>query len=367
MLNIMLTLFLSSLLFACQTTSPQEQRAQDYLDQIKELKIRLQKQIIKTKLSTSRQVTGVQSENSPREGFAELKKLENLRLPSTRFRRIQLNPNPQLDFRQFMSLSNCSLSRHIAFRNSPMGRMMLPSQELAYNHRFLKAAKECDDALEPRLKEKLEKVVNHKQDQWSSLKWNAVWGGTTIAKFFSQAGPRGYKIKPLDSQLESIFAWLADIHPSYKGDLSAELEHKLKQISSYVGGQILSNAYHYWLLLKQSRSDLIMIKELSHILNQDETANKNRVLLCEKLGQSMALFIQEQNKISRAYQQLEALQNSFAGLVTLEQVYPTIELQEFIEQWLSLDHPNSIRKELKQLIKEQVGLWLYTKKNLACD
>jgi hypothetical protein len=255
-----------------------------------------------------------------------------------------------------------------------MGRMMLPSQELAYNHRFLQAAKECDDTLEPRLKEKLEKVVNHKQGQWSSLKWNAVWGGTTIAKFFSQAGPKGYKIKSLDSQLESIFAWLADIQPSYKGDLSAELEHKLNQISSYVGGQILSNVYHYWLLIKQSRGDLITIKGLSHLLNQDETATKDeiatkdRALLCEKLGQSMSLFIQEQNEISKAYQQLEALQNSFVGLVTLEQMsYPTIELQEFIERWLSLDHPKSIRKELKQLIKEQVDLWLQAKKNLACD
>ena len=171
---ICLLLFNSACLSACTELNQKEQQVQKYIDHIDRLKLRINQRLNNKGADDKPNLTSIKEFD-----------LDHLRLPSTRFRRFVLAESPQLNFRQFMSISDCSLSRHIAFRNSPLGRMMLPAQELAYNHRFLKAAKQCEGHLEPKLDEQLKKVIKFKESQWTDLHWNAVWGGTPFAKFFS--------------------------------------------------------------------------------------------------------------------------------------------------------------------------------------
>ena len=71
--------------------------------------------------------------------------------------------------------------------------------------------------------------------------------------------------------------------------------------------------------------------------------------------------------MSKAYQQLEILQKSFKALINLKaKVYPSPKLGAFIERYLDLDHPQSIRIEFKRLIRGQVELWLNIQKRLKC-
>ena len=338
-------------LCACTELNQKEQQVQKYLDHIDQLKSQV-----------NQHLNFKGSDDKPKLTSIKDLDLENLRLPSTRFRRFTLAESPQLNFRQFMSISDCSLSRHIAFRNSPLGRMMLPAQELAYNHRFLKAAKQCEGHLEPKLDDQLKKVIKFKESQWADLHWNAIWGGTPLAKFFSLAWPRGDQIKSLDAQDEAQLAWLAELNPSYKGDLSNELEQKLAQLPNYVGGQVLLNAYYAWFFLKASHPKLVQVDKLSALMTKSDSAT------CKIFEQSMQVFAEAQFGMSKAYQQLEALQASFAGLIKLQKQsrYPSPILTDFIERWLSTDHPQSTKLEFKTMIKAQVQLWLKIKKSLKC-
>ena len=259
-----------------------------------------------------------------------------------------------------MSISDCALSRHIAFRNSPLGRMMLPAQELAYNHRFMKAANQCEGQLDPKLDEQLKKVIKFKQKQWPSLHWNAVWGGTPFAKFFSLSWPRGYKIKSFDTLDEAQLAWLAKLSPQYQDKLSSELEQKLAQLPSYVGGQVLMNAYYAWFFLSQSQNELVEISKKSAEFKDSDTS------VCIAYEQGMHVFKEAQMGMSIAYQQLEALQKTetFDKLEARSISEPKASLIH--KRYLDLDHPQSIRIEFKMLIKEQVNLWLKIQKSLKC-
>ena len=121
------------------------------------------------------------------------------------------------------------------------------------------------------------------------------------------------------------------------------------------------NAYYAWLFLKLSHQNLIQVDQLSALSTQQD------LKICKVFEQSMEVFAQAQFGMSKAYQQLEALQRSFGGLIRLKQsVYPSSDLKKFIERWLSSDHPQSIRIEFKTLIKAQVQLWLNIKENLKC-
>ena len=346
-----LLLFNSTSLCACTELNQKEQQVQKYLDHIDRLKSQINQHLNYKGTDDKPNLTSIKDLN-----------LDHLRLPSRRFRRFTLAESPQLNFRQFMSISDCSLSRHIAFRNSPLGRMMLPAQELAYNHRFLKAAKQCEGNLDPKLDEQLKKVIKFKESQWANLHWNAIWGGTPLAKFFSLAWPKGYQIKSLDAQDEAQLTWLAELNPSYKGELSNELEQKLAQIPNYVGGKVLLDAHYAWLFLNASHQSLVQVDKLSTLIKKSDSVT------CKLFEQSMQVFAEAQFGMSKAYQQLEALQTSFVGLIKLQKQsrYPSPSLTSFIERWLSIDHPQSTKIEFKTMIKAQVQLWLNIKKNLKC-
>ena len=355
-LRIVYVVIVSSLLYsACSNSNEKEQQIESYLSHLKELNEQLKNRMKASSAQPNH--TFVEAKNK----HQKMTDLEELRLPSSRFRRFPRLEAPQLNFRQFMSISDCALSRHIAFRNSPLGRMMLPAQELAYNHRFLKAANQCDGQLDPKLDEQLKKVIKFKQKQWPSLHWNAVWGGTPFAKFFSLSWPRGYKIKSFDTLDEAQLAWLAKLSPQYKDKLSTELEQKLAQLPSYVGGQVLMNAYYAWFFLSRSQKELVEISRRSAEFNNSDTG------LCKAYEQGMQVFKEAQMGMSTAYQQLETLQKSLKPLINLKQgVYPSPKFHSFIKRYLDLDHPQSIRIEFKRLIKEQVNLWLKIQKFLKC-
>ena len=281
-------------------------------------------------------------------------------LVTKKLRRFQIPAAPTMNVRDFMKIANCSIAQQIAYRNSPLGRVMLPSQTLAYQARFIKAAKSCD-LEEGRLKEHLDLVISHKEKYWSQYRWNAIWSGNKIAKFFSISWPRNHSIRELDAGDEARFLWLGRLLPTMKSDFSSELEQHLSNIPNYVGGRILSRAYHTLVFLQKSSIILRKIKIDYNGLSKVETQT-----FCHLFQSTLNLFGQLQGKISLAYQSLVQLQKGLRPILRDQDTYPSTQMNDFVHRWLLDRTEDSVQRELKQLSKENVDLWLTLQGQAEC-
>jgi hypothetical protein len=276
-----------------------------------------------------------------------------------RARRYQVPPAPSINVRDFMKITGCRIARHIAFRNSPLGRVMLPSQKLAYEHRFLRDAEDCH--LDGEVMNHLQTVIDHKHTFWSQYQWNAIWSGMAMARFFSQSWPRNHKIRRLDAGDEARFLWLGNLRPSLQVNLSSSLEQNLAQIPTYVGGQIILNASQSLSLLKVSRQGLkLFLKQVGmNNLSSNEA-------LCLKVKTTLNLFGQLQGKVSRAYQDLDRLQRAIKPLLLNLSSYPSKEMEVFIDRWFISTKDGSVLRQLKALSKDNVNLWMTLQSGLVC-
>lgn len=96
-------------------------------------------------------------------------------LPRPRDRRVEIE---QLDISMlaFLSLYGCELQVVVAERNSILGRVMTPLNELRYQLRFIDKAQQCLPMLEDdSLRQQLTLAIQHKRERLSAYFWNAIW------------------------------------------------------------------------------------------------------------------------------------------------------------------------------------------------
>lgn len=95
-----------------------------------------------------------------------------------------------------LRLRHCDLLPLISERNSNLGRVMLPSQQLQYELRFLPAIQACEERLSAKLSEdpELENLFNrvteireHKQAQLPKVIWNALYTSPEMEQQFSRS------------------------------------------------------------------------------------------------------------------------------------------------------------------------------------
>ena len=152
-----------------------------------------------------------------------------------------------------VSLERCGLEELIAERNSGLGKVMPPSQQLLYEHRLLGLARDCMDTLranpqrDPELLEKLQEVVAVKEDDLPRTYWNATFASPEMAEHLSLA------VSPLpleaavdvQPQLEALY-YLRDLRAGLGNSatelVSQELEGHYAQLSNgRYGGQLLQS------------------------------------------------------------------------------------------------------------------------------
>ena len=283
------------------------------------------------------------------------------RLVTKKLRRYQIPAPPTMNVRDFMKIANCSIAQQIAFRNSPLGRVMLPSQDWAYQYRFLQAAKSCQ-VQEGTLKKQLDMVIEHKQRYWSQYQWNGIWAGNTLAKFFSTSWPRNYKIRNLSAEDEVRFSWLGRLRPTMEIQFSVELEYNLSNIPEYVGGQILENAHHILGFLQKNAARLKGVK-----LNMNELSQTAKQKFCELFQATLSSFGRLQAQTSQSYQHLAKLQKSIQPILGSDSAYSSSKMKAFVNRWLSDQTQDSVIIQLKQLSKENVNLWLSLQKQTRCS
>lgn len=114
---------------------------------------------------------------------------------------------------EVLDLNYCEgVIRLIAERNSNLGRVMQPSQQMTYEIRFYDAIRQCngkiatEPAADPELKQRIAAIFQHKHHYLSDSIWNGIIGSDELAANFSRSEPPLPLEKPLDleSSLKAI-------------------------------------------------------------------------------------------------------------------------------------------------------------------
>lgn len=109
--------------------------------------------------------------------------------PRARLRTLEVEPQ-RTNLVRFLRLHDCGLGALVGERSSPLGRVMPPSQRLAYEHRFLRVADRClgELAADPEAdedREALAEIVAGKRARLDAVVWNATLGSEALASVFT--------------------------------------------------------------------------------------------------------------------------------------------------------------------------------------
>jgi len=106
---------------------------------------------------------------------------------------------PLTDIRQglveVLALRHCNLLHLIAERNSSLGKVMAPSQQLAYEMRFFERLRSCRRRLDnapdadPELRSQVNGIYAIKRRELPSVLWNAIYLSDEMAVNFSRGDP----------------------------------------------------------------------------------------------------------------------------------------------------------------------------------
>lgn len=157
---------------------------------------------------------------------------------------------------EFLSIGDCELQNLVAERNSSLGRLALPSQQLVYELGVLRTGEDCVESIageEPELVQKLASAIATKKKELPHRIWAATLGGREFKSYWSLAEVRELDAVVADAEITFALTGLsADIDRWLRGDYevdSGRLEGQLDVIRQGRGGSQL-------LLWNQLRRDL---------------------------------------------------------------------------------------------------------------
>lgn len=169
--------------------------------------------------------------------------------PRPRDRRVDID-ELDISMLSFLSLYGCELQVVVAERNSILGRVMTPLNELRYQLRFIDKANQCLPALDDdTLKETLRQAMQHKRDNLAAYFWNAIWADEPMAAMLSRSkglypiSTPTQQVSELSRQLETLIRLseqLETISDESAFDDVGEIQQRW--LFSPVAGQLLNSA-----------------------------------------------------------------------------------------------------------------------------
>jgi len=274
---------------------------------------------------------------------------QRYQLPRLRDRALAARAPITISARSLLALSSCEVSRWIAQRNSPLGRVMLPSQRLLYEARFLSAAPSCEVEGEP--KRALDEAAELKRARWRERLWDLTWRGRELSRFLSWSWPRD-RLPPRPSEGErAALRWLGSLgtwaetlktlereqRELKREELKARLEPALSSLSAYAGGRVIREAAELESALERWLKRLESLEAPPSCERVEALLSAYRALQPELSARVIAL-----GQLSRALQGLSELMN------------PSPEsMRALLLDALSLK-PSGLSERLKALSKRHV-------------
>lgn len=278
---------------------------------------------------------------------------QSYRLPLLRERALESIPSPpSLKMSALLAISHCEISRWIAHRNSPLGRVMLPSQKLLYEARFLTYAPDCQAQGEAA--EALQIAIHHKQKYWITQLYELTWRGKALSKFFSTRWPSDHPPLAPTTRDHSTLLWFGQLATwpttittqtkeqrlASLRQLEDQLEPTLNTLSHYAGGRVLQEAYEVYISLNSW---------LGLIQNGQLTS-----LPCPKILNLMVLYQRIQPELSIRVQRLDQLSEATQVLIQHMPPVPS-SMHEILYKGLSRSS-HGLLQHIKDLSKRHAEI-----------
>lgn len=235
-------------------------------------------------------------------------------------------PSININLIEFLRLSDCELQRHVGQRNGGLGRVMVSTQQLIYDAKFLALAQQCLAQLSPdsSLASTVELAYQHKKKYLPDSVWNATFASKEFAYLFS-LGTKPLSSATVSEQPRALVDALSQLTEGYKNLLHYHpSETFLENIESHY--QIIESSKRLGELRLSMRIMIDTLQQADQLL----LARIEQKPLCRN-QQSNAQFTivsnvfykyyigEVQPYISALYRQSKAIFLAVDGLLALQQ------------------------------------------------
>ncbi|AMO57291.1 hypothetical protein GZ77_16165 [Endozoicomonas montiporae] len=263
-----------------------------------------------------------------------------------------------------LNLLECPrLSKVVAYRNSSLGRQMLPSQRLHYEKELLNELGDCIHYLqetEPKSEvlPELKSISEQKQKQLPAIRWNALLGNVELSDQLvlrPESLPEEHtgKTGTLNALLY-LNGYLPDqtLSPPYS---RSEMERQLQQLTaSHYSGQLLRSA------IKLTETLNTVADLLEARLKQRPLCPNGRLMpAAERLQNVFHLLYasQIQGYLSRIYREGSEWRSAMKHLLEQLPAPPSPAMQHYLNQITSDNTPDSVWYQLEQAVKRHTSAW----------
>lgn len=170
-------------------------------------------------------------------------------IPRRRHRVLEM-PDLDMGMLDFLSLYGCELQYVVGERNSIMGRVMQPLNQLRYETRFISAAQDCiPEADREGVREELEEAVESKSETLSIAVWNATWGVEEVEKLFTLSQGH-YPLEGGETLVAELAAGVTQLNQTVAGLLAGNPDEPLDYVgevhqrwqAEHRAGQLMNSA-----------------------------------------------------------------------------------------------------------------------------
>ncbi|WP_422489431.1 DUF3080 family protein [Endozoicomonas sp. ALE010] len=275
-------------------------------------------------------------------------------------------PAPDLRIKalEALDLLKCpALSQAVAYRNSSLGKQMLPSQHYFYEKTLLSLIPQCIGSLQQtndnrEVIAKLQEILSEKLATFPAIEWNLVFANTEFSKQLHSQG----RLLAINDQasfrgtreaLNYLTRLLPDqlLEPPYT---STDLERHLQQVtaSRYLGELIYSAA-----LLSQTLNHAANILQLR--LAKGPVCPAADPAEAERLHNVFRLFYREkiQPYLARVDQEGIIIRNDFKRLLSLLPAAPRDDIQRYLSLITQASNIHSPWYQLEQSIRHHTTIW----------
>lgn len=266
-------------------------------------------------------------------------------------------PDITMEFLDFLRLDVCDIQQRVAQRNSSLGKVMLASQRLRYEHELMQALSSClaRDGLSGEAREWMQEVLDFKRDIRLQIFWNNVIASPEMRRFFSPSS-QVLEVTVTDDRqdiqraLSQLLQWrLALGREQFMSE--TELEKAYQQVGTeQYGGKLLQSAL---LAMAWLDAGTTLIHQS---LDQRPVCPQGRDTPRSKIMQTILTKFftgKLQPHLARIQRELQALSKEFA---IVDMSNAPAAYRQYWQRYLS-QQSNALPQQYTAAIKRHVQAW----------
>ncbi|HAX10028.1 MULTISPECIES: DUF3080 domain-containing protein [Marinobacter] len=283
-------------------------------------------------------------------------------IPPRRRERILALPELDLGMLDFLSLYGCELQYVVGERNSVMGKVMQPINQLRYEIRFIRAAEACLPQVDDEeLTEALESAIESKRDSLPLAVWNATWGTEEVERQFTLS--KGYyPVAEAGNPASDLVRDLQQLNRQVEAILADKLELSLENLgqvhqrwqADVLAGQTINSARLLISTLNAGTELLGTRLEGRPLCLNGQPNNQSEIVQNFFLSIYIGKIQPYMSDVSRARDSLIA---GFAELARQQQAVMPESFTPWYQRHLAADTKNSLWQELDQAMMRHTRHW----------